>query len=84
HKDAHWELAHKEEAYIQPRSDENRILSNIAVLEGAPPLSEHWALFDNNETLFNEARTAQAATIIFSLTQNSQIEPMARNIHTLR
>ncbi|AVE57810.1 MULTISPECIES: cellulose biosynthesis c-di-GMP-binding protein BcsE [Citrobacter] len=84
HKDAHWELAHKEEANIQPRSDEKRILSNIAVLEGAPPLSEHWALFDNNETLFNEARTAQAATIIFSLTQNSQIEPMARNIHTLR
>ncbi|OFE07967.1 cellulose biosynthesis protein BcsE, partial [Salmonella enterica subsp. enterica] len=32
----------------------------------------------------NDARTAQAATIIFSLTQNNQIEPLARRIHTLR
>lgn len=84
HQNNRWELAQQEEAAIQPRSDEKRILSNVAVLEGAPPLSEHWMLFDNNETLFNEARTAQAATIIFSLAQNSQIEPMARSIHTLR
>lgn len=61
-----------------------RILSNVAVLEGAPPLSEHWQLFNNNEVLFNEARTAQAATVVFSLQQNAQIEPLARSIHTLR
>ena len=73
-----------EEAEIQPRSDEKRILSNVAVLEGAPPLSEHWQLFNNNEVLFNEARTAQAATVVFSLQQNAQIEPLARSIHTLR
>lgn len=84
HHEGQWELAQKEEAEIQPRSDEKQILSNVAVLEGAPPLSEHWTLFDNNEALFNEARTAQAATLIFSLQQNSQIEPMARSIHTLR
>ncbi|MEA8500754.1 BcsE family c-di-GMP-binding protein, partial [Salmonella enterica subsp. enterica serovar Muenster] len=42
--------------------------------------AEHWTLFDNNEALFNDARTAQAATIIFSLTQNNQIEPLARRI----
>ncbi|WP_436857340.1 cellulose biosynthesis c-di-GMP-binding protein BcsE [Citrobacter tructae] len=82
--DGKWALAQQEEAEIQPRSDEKRILSNITVLEGAPPLSEHWKLFDNNEALFNEARTAQAATLVFSLQQNSQIEPMARSIHTLR
>ncbi|SQI19572.1 protease [Salmonella enterica subsp. arizonae] len=79
-----WTLSHQEETAIQPRSDEKRILSHVAVLEGAPPLSEHWALFDNNEALFNNARMAQAATIIFSLTQNNQIEPLARRIHTLR
>ncbi|ELO0857613.1 TPA: cellulose biosynthesis c-di-GMP-binding protein BcsE [Citrobacter amalonaticus] len=84
HHEGQWELAQKEEAEIQPRSDEKQILSNVAVLEGAPPLSEHWKLFDNNEALFNEARTAQAATLIFSLQQNSQIEPLARSIHTLR
>ncbi|MBD4427208.1 cellulose biosynthesis protein BcsE, partial [Xanthomonas citri pv. citri] len=70
HHEGQWELVQKEEAEIQPRSDEKQILSNVAVLEGAPPLSEHWKLFDNNEALFNEARTAQAATLIFSLQQN--------------
>ena len=84
HKNGKWELAQQEEAAIQPRSDEKTILSNVAVLEGAPPLSEHWKVFDNNEALFNEARTAQAATVVFSLQQNSQIEPLARSIHTLR
>ncbi|WP_262198580.1 BcsE family c-di-GMP-binding protein, partial [Escherichia coli] len=79
-----WTLVQSEEAEIQPRSDEKRILSNVAVLEGAPPLSEHWQLFNNNEGLFNEARTAQAATVVFSLQQNAQIEPLARSIHTLR
>ncbi|WP_318389235.1 cellulose biosynthesis c-di-GMP-binding protein BcsE [Enterobacter sp.] len=79
-----WQLAQQEEASVQPRSDEKRILSNVMVLEGAPALSEHWTLFENNETLFEEARTTQAATIIFSLTQNNQIDNMARQIHTLR
>ncbi|EAU8846487.1 cellulose biosynthesis protein BcsE [Salmonella enterica] len=83
-QDERWTLSHQEETAIQPRSDEKHILSHVAVLEGAPPLSEHWTLFDNNEALFNDARTAQAATIIFSLTQNNQIEPLARRIHTLR
>ncbi|WP_285283220.1 BcsE family c-di-GMP-binding protein, partial [Klebsiella pneumoniae] len=53
-------------------------------LEGAPALSEHWSLFETNEALFDEARTTQAATIIFSLIQNNPIETLARHIHTLR
>ena len=60
------------------------MLSNIVILEGAPALSEHWTLFDTNDAVFNAARTAQAATVIFSLSQNSQIEQLARYIHTLR
>lgn len=68
-----WTLVQHQEAEIQPRSDEKRILSNVAVLEGAPPLSEHWQLFNNNEVLFNEARTAQAATVVFSLQQNAPL-----------
>lgn len=84
HENNAWQLIQQEETVVQPRSDEKRILSNITVLEGAPPLSEHWSLFETNEALFNEARTTQAATIIFSLAQNNQIEAMARQIHTLR
>ncbi|XTZ38591.1 cellulose biosynthesis c-di-GMP-binding protein BcsE [Salmonella enterica] len=79
-----WQLAQQEEASVQPRSDEKQILSNIAVLEGAPPLSEYWTLFDTNEALFEEARASQAATLIFTLEQNNQIEGIARQVHTLR
>lgn len=79
-----WHVARQEETVVQPRNDEKRILSHIAVLEGAPALSEYWSLFETNESLFNEARTTQAATIVFSLTQNNQIESIARQIHILR
>lgn len=56
----------------------------MRVLEGAPPLSEYWTLFDTNDEVFNAGRTAQAATILFSITQNTQIEQLGRYIHTLR
>lgn len=82
--EGNWHVAQQEETVVQPRSDEKRILSQIAVLEGAPALSENWSLFETNEALFNEARTTQAATIVFSLMQNNQIETLARQIHTLR
>jgi len=79
-----WILSQEELANVQPRTDEKEILSNIALLEGAPPLSEHWAVFDTNDAVFNAARTAQAATVIFVMGQNSQIEQLARYTHTLR
>lgn len=79
-----WRLAEEEEATVQPRSDEKVILSNLRVLEGAPALSEYWTLFDTNDGVFNAARTAQAATLLFSVTQNEQIEQLGRYIHTLR
>jgi len=82
--DQHWQLAEREEAKIQPRSDEKDVLSTKSALEGAPPLSEYWSVFDTNDAVFNAARTAQAATIIFSVEQTSQIEQLARFIHTLR
>lgn len=82
--DGQWHLSRQETAVVQPRSDEKRILSHVAVLEGAPALSENWSLYDTNEAVFNEARTTQAATIVFSLMQNNQIETLARHIHTLR
>ena len=79
-----WKLAQNEETTVQPRSDEKVMLSNLRVLEGAPALSEYWTIFDTNDAVFNAARSAQAATVLFSITQNEQIEPLARNIHTLR
>ena len=75
--------AQQEETVVQPRSDEKRILSHIAVLEGAPALSENWSLFESNEALFMKP-APPAATLVFSLMQNNQIETLARQIHTLR
>ncbi|MGK0705779.1 cellulose biosynthesis c-di-GMP-binding protein BcsE [Yokenella regensburgei] len=83
-KEDGWHLAEEEETFVQPRSDEKSVLCNLAVLEGAPPLSEYWTLYDTNDAVFNAARTAQAATIIFAVTQNAQIEQLATYIHTLR
>lgn len=84
HDDAGWRLAQDAETSVQPRSDEKVILSHVRVLEGAPPLSEYWTLFDTNDEVFNAGRIAQAATILFSITQNTQIEQLGRYIHTLR
>lgn len=79
-----WKLAEEEEAVVQPRSDEKDVLSTKVALEGAPPLSEYWSVFDTNDAVFNASRSAQAATIIFSVEQTSQIEQLAHYIHTLR
>ena len=54
------------------------------MLEGAPALSEYWTLFETNDAVFEAGRTAQAATLLFSITQNEQIEQLGRYIHTLR
>lgn len=83
HDDAGWRLAQDAEtsAAAQRRKSD---LSHVRVLEGAPPLSEYWTLFDTNDEVFNAGRTAQAATILFSITQNTQIEQLGRYIHTLR
>lgn len=84
YREQQWLLAEKEEAVVQPRSDEKDVISVKSTLEGAPPLSEYWAVYETNDAAFNAARTAQAATIIFAVEQTSQIEPLARYIHTLR
>ena len=84
HGDDGWRLAEEEEATVQPRSDEKVVLSNLRVLEGAPALSEYWTLFDTNDAVFNAARKSQAATLLFSITQNEQIEQLGRYIHILR
>ncbi|WP_312626849.1 cellulose biosynthesis protein BcsE [Scandinavium sp.] len=79
-----WQLAEQQEAVVQPRSDEKDVLSTNSALEGAPPLSEYWSVFDTNDAVFNAARSAQAATVIFTVEQTSQIEQLAHDIHTLR
>ena len=68
----------------QPRNDEQIYMAHKAVLEGAPPLSENWHLFESNLALFNAAYAAQACTLVFQLSNSDQIDTLAREIHSLR
>ena len=65
-------------------NDENQFLAQEAVLEGAPPLSSQWQLFSDNEDVFSRAQQANAATVIFNLAHNQDINTLARMVHSLR
>ncbi|MBP2168899.1 cellulose biosynthesis protein BcsE [Erwinia toletana] len=65
-------------------SDEQHFIAQRAILEGAPPLSRQWQLFDNNEDVYTRAQHASSATVIFSLSDNQQIPLLAESIHSLR
>ncbi|AOV95571.1 cellulose biosynthesis protein BcsE [Edwardsiella hoshinae] len=79
-----WQVTSDASITLQSHQDEHEYLAHVAALEGAPPLSEHWHLFASNQELFTAALTAQAATLLFSLSQNDQVDDLARQIHTLR
>ncbi|RLM10228.1 cellulose biosynthesis protein BcsE [Gibbsiella quercinecans] len=66
------------------RNDEEEYLAEIGILEGAPPLSRSWRLFDNNAQLAQHGMLQLAATLIFSLAHTEQIETLAYHIHGLR
>lgn len=65
-------------------NDEAICIAEKQVLEGAPPLSSHWQLFDSNELVASRAQQADSATVIFCLSHNEQIRTLAQAIHGLR
>lgn len=65
-------------------SDLQRCLAARAVLEGAPPLSEHWQLFDDDASLLAAALQASAASVILRIDSNAQVGELARQIYLLR
>ncbi|MFC0226089.1 cellulose biosynthesis protein BcsE [Serratia aquatilis] len=71
-------------AQITDLNDENMCLAERRILEGAPPLSANWQLFDSNAQLMQQGLLTKAATLIFSLFQNDEIDELAKQIHTLR
>jgi len=64
--------------------DQWAFLAERGVLEGAPPLSGNWQLFDDNAALAESGMRARSATLIFALNSNEQVETLARQIHLLR
>ncbi|QHM77360.1 hypothetical protein C7M52_03356 [Mixta theicola] len=65
-------------------NDEAVCIAEKQVLEGAPPLSSYWQLFDSNELVASRAQQADSATVIFSLSHNEQIRALAQQVHSLR
>lgn len=65
-------------------NDEQLYLADKSVLEGAPPLSRQWQLFEDNQQVWEGAQQANAATVIFSLTHSEQIRELAKMVHSLR
>ncbi|MGD8107287.1 cellulose biosynthesis protein BcsE [Pantoea sp. FN0302] len=65
-------------------NDEAICIAERQVLEGAPPLSSHWQLFDSNDMVASRAQQADSATVIFSLNHNEEIRILSQHIHTLR
>ncbi|AHG20396.1 cellulose biosynthesis protein BcsE [Chania multitudinisentens RB-25] len=81
-----WQAAEESDASFpnQIVNDENRYLSEQSILEGAPPLSVNWQLFEDSTLLAQQGMKAMAATLIFALYQSEQIDTLAHLIHDLR
>ncbi|PLR34102.1 cellulose biosynthesis protein BcsE [Chimaeribacter coloradensis] len=65
-------------------SDDTWYLAERSVLEGAPPLSSNWQLFDDNAQLARRGEALHAATLIFALHSNQAIPALAREIYQVR
>ncbi len=65
-------------------SDQRSYLAQRSVLEGAPPLSSAWRLFEDWAALAGHAARAQASSILFAIDGNSQVEELARLLYALR
>ena len=65
-------------------NDETTCIAERQVLEGAPPLSSHWQLYDTNEMVASRAQQADSATVIFCLNHNEEIRMLAQYVHSLR
>lgn len=84
YQDNGWQAIYDNHNAPQNYGDENMIISHVDVLEGAPELSDHWQVYGNNEQVFASACLANAATVIFYCSQQSQIAELTQQIHTLR
>ncbi|KJH79667.1 MULTISPECIES: BcsE family c-di-GMP-binding protein [Pseudomonadaceae] len=64
--------------------DQGRIHAERSVLDGAQNLSVQWRLFENRNELFQHALAARAASVLFAITKNEQVEDLAHQLNQLR
>lgn len=79
-----WKVREDQKAAARFKHDAHRILCQQSVLQGGIALSEHWQLFADNAALAKAGLATQAATLVFALQYNRDIEAVARKLHQLR
>jgi cellulose biosynthesis protein BcsE len=65
-------------------SDRDLFLAQADVLEGAPPLSSAWRLYEGWAGLMPAALQAREATVVVAISENAQVDALARLLHRLR
>ncbi|HDS1675273.1 TPA: cellulose biosynthesis protein BcsE [Stenotrophomonas maltophilia] len=73
-----------EAASLASGSDRDVFLAQADVLEGAPPLSAAWRLYDGWAGLLPAALQAREATVVLAINENAQVDALARLLHRLR
>lgn len=71
-------------ALLEEGGDRFLYLAQADALEGAPPLSPAWRLFDGWPALVASAQRAQAATVVLAIRENNDVDGLARIVHRLR
>ena len=73
-----------EHVAVESGSDRDLFLAQTDVLEGAPPLSSAWTLYDGWTELMAAALYANEATVVVAIIKNTQVDTLARMLHRLR
>lgn len=70
--------------FAEGQNDELLFFAEINVIEGMPLPNKQWLMIEGNEKLSKMAVQFSAATVLFSLLDLEQIEPLARLIYAVR
>ena len=64
--------------------DQGRVHAERSVLEGAQSLPAQWRIFEGRSELFQHALASRAASVLFAITRNDQVEDLAHQLNQLR
>ena len=64
-------------------SDQGRVHAERSVLEAAPH-SAKWRLFESSHELLQHALSARAASVLFAISRNEQVDELAHQLNQLR
>ncbi|WP_052035259.1 cellulose biosynthesis protein BcsE [Stutzerimonas stutzeri] len=84
HEDGFKVSASSDIAPVMEYSDQGRVHAERSVLEAAPYSSAQWRLFESSHELLQHALTARAASVLFAISRNEQVDELAHQLNQLR